>query len=183
MSDREPRDATPAPGATAVPRGRARSRRPSEVTLFSGVYGLVMAGAMAAALDSPGEPSDPGSDALWVLLTAVASAAAHGYAHVVAHRASSGGRGARAGLRAMAAEWPVVAAATPTVVFLLLSLPPLWTEATAVDTALLLNTLLLTGWGVWTARSAGRGWPACLRAGAVDMIVGLVIILANALIK
>jgi hypothetical protein len=83
----------------------------------------------------------------------------------------------------MAAEWPVVAAATPTVVFLLLSLPPLWTEGTAVNTALLLNTLLLTGWGVWTARSAGRGWPACLRAGAVDMIVGLVIILANALIK
>lgn len=191
MSDREPRDATPAPGATAPPRegartrrqARRRTRRPTEVTLFSGVYGLVMAGAMAAALDSPGEASDPGSDALWVFLTAVASAAAHGYAHVVAHRASSGGRGARAGLRAMAAEWPVVAAATPTVVLLLLSLPPLWTEGTAVDTALVLNTLLLTGWGVWTAHSAGRGRAACVRAGAIDMIVGLVIIAANALIK
>jgi hypothetical protein len=179
MSDREPR--TPAPAAGAVPR--VRLRRPSEVTLFSGVYGLVMAGAMAAALDSPGEAPDPGSDALWVLLTAVASAAAHGYAHVVAHRASSGGRGARAGLRAMAAEWPVVAAAAPTVVLLLSSLPPLWTEETAVNTALVLNTLLLTGWGVWTARSAGRSPLACLRAGAADLVVGLVIIVANALIK
>ncbi|WP_030379112.1 MULTISPECIES: hypothetical protein [unclassified Streptomyces] len=180
MPDRDPRPRTPA-AAEAV--RRVRPRRPTEVTLFSGVYGLVMAGAMAAALDSPGEAPDPGSDALWVLLTAVASAAAHGYAHVVAHRASSGGRGARAGLRAMAAEWPVVAAAAPTVVLLLFAVPPLWREETAVDTALVLNALLLTGWGVWTAWSAGRGRGACLRAGAADLVIGLVIILANAVIK
>ncbi|MFI5566906.1 hypothetical protein ACIA6T_05920 [Streptomyces sp. NPDC051740] len=52
-----------------------------------------------------------------------------------------------------------------------------------MNTALVLNTLLLAGWGAWTARSAGRGWAASLRAGIADMLIGLVIIGANALIK
>ncbi len=77
----------------------------------------------------------------------------------------------------------MVAAAAPTVVLLLFAVPPLWREETAVDTALVLNALLLTGWGVWTAWSAGRGRGACLRAGAADLVIGLVIILANAVIK
>ncbi len=166
----------------ATPRP-APSRRPSETTLFSGVYGLVLASALAAALDSPGEADAPGSDALWVLLTALASAAAHGYAHVVAHRLSADGGGARAGLRAMLAEWPVVVAAVPTVALLLTAVPSWWTETRAVNTALVLNTLLLAGWGAWTARGAGRGWAASLRAGIADMLIGLVIIVANALIK
>ncbi|MFE4053189.1 hypothetical protein [Streptomyces sp. YIM B13518] len=164
----------------ATPR-RAASRRPSETTLFSGVYGLVLASALAAALDSPGEADEPGSDALWVLLTALASAAAHGYAHVVAHRMSADGAGI--GLRAMLAEWPVVVAALPTVVLLLTAMPSWWTESQAVNTALVLNTLLLAGWGAWTARRAGRGWAASVRAGTADMLIGLVIIAANALIK
>ncbi|KOT30597.1 hypothetical protein ADK41_32765 [Streptomyces caelestis] len=164
----------------ATPR-RAASRRPSETTLFSGVYGLVPASALAAALDSPGEADEPGSDALWVLLTALASAAAHGYAHVVAHRMSADGAGI--GLRAMPAEWPVVVAALPTVVLLLTAMPSWWTESQAVNTALVLNTLLLAGWGAWTARRAGRGWAASVRAGTADMLIGLVIIAANALIK
>ncbi|MFF8973192.1 hypothetical protein [Streptomyces sp. NPDC014995] len=161
----------------------APDRQPSETALFSGVYGLVLASALAAALDAPGEASDPGSDALWVLLTALASAAAHGYAHVVAHRVSEDGGDAGVGLRAMLAEWPVVAAAAPTVVLLLTAVPAWWTEAAAVNTALVLNTVLLAGWGVWTAHRAGRGRAASLRAGATDMLIGLVIILANALIK
>ncbi|MFI1418178.1 hypothetical protein ACH4VX_09320 [Streptomyces sp. NPDC020731] len=167
---------------SATPQ-RAASRRPSETTLFSGVYGLVLASALAAALDSPGEADDPGSDALWVLLTALASAAAHGYAHVVAHRMSADGNGARGGLRAMLAEWPVVVAAVPTVVLLLTAVPSWWTETQAVNTALVVNTLLLAGWGAWTARRAGRGWTASFRAGLADMLIGLVIIAANALIK
>ncbi|MGY3205001.1 hypothetical protein ACVW19_005516 [Streptomyces sp. TE5632] len=135
------------------------------------------------ALDSPGEASDPGSDALWVLLTALASAPARGYAHVVAHRMSADRGGAGVGLRAMLAEWPVVAAAVPTVVLLLTAVPSWWTEAEAVDTALALNALLLAGWGVWSARGVGRGSAASLRAGTGDMLVGLMVIVANALIE
>lgn len=160
-----------------------RSRRPSsESWLISGVYGLVLASALAAALDSPDEQTDPGSDALWVLFTALAAAAAHGYAHVLAHRMSAERSGIGVGLRAMFAEWPLVAAAAPTIVFLLFAVPSWWTESDAVDTALLVNTVLLAAGGAWTARRAGRGWPASLRAAAGDMVIGLVIIGANALI-
>ncbi|MFF1275790.1 hypothetical protein ACFVZC_20675 [Streptomyces marokkonensis] len=162
---------------------RAAVPRPPEPRLISGVYGLVLASALAAALDSPDEQTDPGSDAVWVLFTAVAAAAAHGYAHVLAHRMSADHSGAGVGLRAMLAEWPVVAAAVPTVVLLLAAVPSWWTEGDAVNTALLVNTLILAGAGMWTARRAGRGWPASLRAGAGDMLIGLVIIAANALIK
>lgn len=52
-----------------------------------------------------------------------------------------------------------------------------------MNTALVFNTLLLAGSGAWTARRAGRGWGASLRAGTGDMLIGLVIIAANALIK
>ncbi|AZM64166.1 MULTISPECIES: hypothetical protein [unclassified Streptomyces] len=159
------------------------SPRPApESWLISGVYGLVLASALAAALDSPDEQTDPGSDALWVLFTALAAAAAHGYAHVLAHRMSAERSGIGVGLRAMSAEWPLVAAAVPTLVFLLLAVPSWWTESDAVDTALLVNTALLAVGGAWTARRAGRGWPASLRAAAGDMVIGLVIIGANALI-
>ncbi|ALV53877.1 hypothetical protein ACWDMR_29920 [Streptomyces althioticus] len=162
---------------------RAAERRLPEPRLVSGVYGLVLASALAAALDSPDEQTSPGSDALWVLLTALAAAAAHGYAHVLSHRMSGEPGGMRAGLRAMFAQWPLVAAAAPTIVLLLFAVPDWWTEASAVEVALVLNTLILAGWGMWTARRAGRTWPAAMRAGAADMLIGLVIIGANAVIK
>ncbi|WP_155553660.1 hypothetical protein [Streptomyces sp. E1N211] len=47
----------------------------------------------------------------------------------------------------------------------------------------MVNTLILAAWGMWTARRAGRTWPASLRAGAGDMLIGFVIIGANAVIK
>ncbi|MER5478979.1 hypothetical protein ABT026_18710 [Streptomyces sp. NPDC002734] len=164
-----------APGA--VPR-----RRMPEQWLFSGTYGLVLASAMISALDSTGETADPGSDAFWVVLTAVASAAAHGYAHVIAHRAYVRGGGGPTRRQAVAAEWPLVVAVLPTVALLLAALAGWWAEETAVDVALLLNTVALFGVGVRAARVAGRRWPPSLRAGGMDMLLGLLIIAANALI-
>ncbi|WP_354671036.1 hypothetical protein [Streptomyces sp. MA15] len=81
---------------------RTGERRLPEPRLRSGVHGLVLAGALAAALGFPDEQAAPGSDALWVLLTAVA--AAHGYAHVLSRRMSAERGGPAAGLRAMTAE-------------------------------------------------------------------------------
>ncbi|MET9556564.1 hypothetical protein [Streptomyces sp. NPDC006645] len=154
-----------------------------EQSLFSGIYGLVLASALAAALDATGEKADPGPDVLWVLLTALASAAAHGYAHVIARRASVDGAATGTRLRLVLAEWPLVAAVLPTVVLLLTAVAGWWPEAAAVDAALVFNTAALFGWGVWTARTAGHGWPSSCRAGAMDMLIGVVIIIANALIK
>lgn len=157
--------------------------RPSEQVLFSGIYGLVLASIVSAALDAPGEASDPGSDALWVLLTAVTAAAAHGYAHVIAQRATGGGAAGTGRLRSVLAEWPLVAAVLPTLVLMLTSLVGWWSEAAAVETALLLNTVALFGCGTWAARTAGRGLAASCRSGGMDMVIGLVVIGANAVIK
>ncbi|MEV8597200.1 hypothetical protein ACIHFC_30765 [Streptomyces sp. NPDC052013] len=156
--------------------------QPPEQWLFSGIYGLVLASAMVSALDPAGDEADPGADALWVLLTALASGAAHGYAHVIAHRASAGGRATPRRLRSVLAEWPLVAAVLPTVAILLAAVAGWWAEAAAVDAALLFNTVALFALGTLAARTAGYGWPSSCRAGGLDMLIGLVIIVANALI-
>ncbi|MFF4244862.1 hypothetical protein ACFYY2_10355 [Streptomyces sp. NPDC001822] len=171
----------------ARPRGLLPSsallRRPAEQSLFSGIYGLVLASALVAALDGTGEEADPGPDALWVLLTALAAGAAHGYAHVIAQRASADGAPTPGRLRLVLAEWPLVAAVLPTVAILLAAEAGWWSEAMAADTALLLNTIALFGWGAWAARTAGYGWPASCRAGAMDMLIGLAVIIADTLIE
>lgn len=165
-----------------APRLTLRHRLP-EQSLFSGIYGLVLASALAAALDATGEKADPGPDALWVLFTALASGAAHGYAHVIAQRASVDEAVTVSRVRLVLAEWPLVAAVLPTVVLLLGSVAGWWAESAAVDVALLFNTVALFCWGAWAARIAGHGWPSSCRAGGMDMLIGLVIIVANALIK
>ncbi|MEV2211420.1 hypothetical protein AB0H86_08100 [Streptomyces sp. NPDC050997] len=167
----------------SVTRRWISRHRPQEQSLFSGIYGLVLASALGAALDATGEEADPGPDALWVMLTALASAAAHGYAHVIARRASADKAATASRRQLVLAEWPLVAAVLPTVGILLGAVAGWWAEATAVETALLFNTVALFGWGTWAARTAGHGWPSSCLAGGMDMLIGLVIIIANALIK
>lgn len=177
-----PDHATSPPPFRGVARGRFRWR-PSEEDLFGVTYGLVLASALVAALEGPGEASDPGADSLWILLTAVAAAAAHGYARVIARRATAGGTSVTKRLRAVLEEWPLVAAVLPSAGMLAAAVAGWWPEPTAVDAALAFNTAALFGWGTWTARVAGWGRAASLRSGCVDMVIGLVIVGANAVIK
>ncbi|MEU9591691.1 hypothetical protein ACGF7W_17210 [Streptomyces sp. NPDC048219] len=170
------------PPEGTAPRGSLRPEL-AERWLFRGIYGLVLASAMVAALDVPGEEADPGEDALWVLLTALASAAAHGYAHVIARRASDQGAPGVGRLRAAAAEWPLVAAVVPTLLLLAGAVAEWWSEGTAVDAALLFNTVALFAVGVSAARTAGLGWLSSCRAGVVDMLIGLLVIAADTLIE
>ncbi|MFD6188840.1 hypothetical protein [Streptomyces sp. NPDC060275] len=169
------------PAGGAAPRGILR-RRP-ERWLFKGIYGLVLASALVAALDVPGGEAEPGQDALWVLLTALTSGAAHGYAHVIARRASGDGATRPSRVRAVLSEWPLAVAVLPTVAMLLAAEAGWWAEDTAADTALLLNTVLLFALGTSAARAAGLGRLSSCRAGALDMLIGLVIIAADALIE
>jgi len=57
-------------------------------------------------------------DATWLLITAVVTAAAHGYAHLIATRAQRR-IGARAAVRTVLDEWPLAVGALPSVVLLL----------------------------------------------------------------
>jgi hypothetical protein len=157
--------------------------------LFGGVYGTVLASALASALDHDGGENDPGYDALWILVAAVAAAAAHGYAHAIAHWTAGDTGGEKAGekrvtveiLRSVLTEWPLVMAAVPTVAALLGAAAGWWSEESGVGVALVINTAALFGWGLWAARVAGQTWPAACRVGGVDVLIGLFIVGANVL--
>lgn len=177
-----PHDDRPALPSSDAALAWIRRYRPHEHALFGVTYGLVLASALVAAVEDPGENPDPVADLLWVLLTAVATAAAHGYAHAVAHRAAEPGTTTTSAAGTVLAEWPLVAAVLPTVVLLCFAVAGWWSEDEAVDAALWFNTVALFAWGTWAARIAGRGWPASLRSGGVDLAIGLVIIFANSLI-
>lgn len=148
--------------------------------LFGGVYGTVLASSLASALDSDNGRPDPAYDALWILVACATAAAAHGYAHAIAHW-SPGERGVtRMTVRSVATEWPLVVAAVPTLFVLLGAAGHWWGESGGVEVVLLVNTAALFGWGLWAARVAGQGWGASCRVGGVDLLLGLVIISVNA---
>jgi hypothetical protein len=51
------------------------------------------------------------------------------------------------------------------------------------DPAFTLNIGLLFGLGLVTARRTGRSWAVALGTGVVDALLGVVVVLANAIIK
>jgi hypothetical protein len=164
----------------AVPSRHPHDTR--EAILFGGVYGAVLASSMIAALSQYGHtsPARRGYDAVWVLVTALASALAHGYAHYIAER---GPHGRWDVLRAMVEEWPLVAAVLPTVVVLAGAFWGWWSASGVEYPAFVMNIVLLFGLGVITARWSGRGWVGAGLIGVVDALLGVVVVVVNALIK
>jgi hypothetical protein len=153
-----------------------------EAVLFGGVYGSVLASSMVAALTQYGHSSAASRryDAVWLLVTAAASALAHGYAHYIAERTP---RRRRDVLRSLRDEWPLLTAVLPTV-FLLAGAGWQWWPPNGVEyPAFALNIAILFGLGLITARWSGRRWPAAVLMGLGDALLGLVVVVANALIK
>ncbi|MFE2206976.1 hypothetical protein [Streptomyces rubiginosohelvolus] len=109
----------------STPRLRQSARVPRHWVarphvLFGGVYGAVPASSMVAALTEQGAaaPADRLSNAKWLVITVVASALAHGYAHLIARRSDQTVHGVRAAARLLMSEWPLVLATAPTLVLL-----------------------------------------------------------------
>ncbi|MCB5907511.1 hypothetical protein [Streptomyces pinistramenti] len=168
---------------TWVVRARRRAIRPQ--VLFGGVYGAVLASSMVAALNQSGETSQARHwhNAAWLLVTALASALAHGYAHHIAERGEDVHHGALAAVSAVVDEWPLLAATAPSFVMLLGAGLGWWPSQDIEYVALAFNTLLLFFWGLAAGRAGGRTWPAALRTGTADAFLGVLVIVANALIK
>ncbi|MET7759605.1 hypothetical protein ABZT27_33615 [Streptomyces sp. NPDC005389] len=164
----------------ALRRCAARPR-----VLFGGVYGAVLASSMVAALTEQGEtaPADRFNSAQWLLVTAFASALAHGYAHLMALRGDRTHHGVRAGVRLLLSEWPLVAATVPTLGVLLGAAWGWWPTADVECAVFAVNVVLLFAWGLSAARAAGRTWGSAVRVGTVDALLGLVVVVANAVIK
>ncbi|SEO87316.1 hypothetical protein [Actinacidiphila rubida] len=148
--------------------------------LFGGVYGTVLASSLASALDHDHGQPDPAYDALWILVAAMTAAAAHGYAHAIAHWTATSGTVTGMTARSVVTEWPLVAAAVPTLFALLGASAGWWGENGGVEVVLIVNTVALFAWGLAAARVAGQGWGAATRVGGVDVLIGLLIIAVNA---
>ncbi|WP_405866707.1 hypothetical protein [Streptomyces sp. NBC_00005] len=169
-----------ADSTTAVPEPRRHDTR--EAILFGGVYGSVLACSMVAALTQYGHTSQDSRryDAVWLLVTALASALAHGYAHYIAERAPHRRWDA---LRVLADEWPLVTAVLPTVA-ILAGAGWGWWPANGVEyPAFTLNIVLLFALGLVTARWSHRSWPVAVLTGLVDALLGVIVVVANAIIK
>ncbi|MEU6598095.1 hypothetical protein [Streptomyces flaveolus] len=168
--------------STAAGPAAPRQHGTREIVLFGGVYGAVLASSMVAALTQYGHTSAGvrGYDAAWVLVTAGASALAHGYAHYIAERTPHGRWDV---LLAMRDEWPLVTAVLPTV-FLLAGAYWKWWPAKGVEyAAFVLNIVILFGIGLVTARWSARRWPTAVLMGLGDACLGVVVVVANAVIK
>ncbi|MCX5196913.1 hypothetical protein OOK31_23960 [Streptomyces sp. NBC_00249] len=152
--------------------------------MFGGVYGTVLASGLLAALDQKGGEYTPFYDASWVLVTAATAGLAHGYSHHMAsHQAGSAGHRWRLLVRALWNEWPMIAAALPTVLLLLIAGIAGWESYGVTAVGLGLNTALLFGWGAFVAVRVGYRIGSALLIGLADATIGLAIIVANALIK
>ncbi|MER6982583.1 hypothetical protein [Streptomyces carpinensis] len=164
----------------AVPERSAHDFR--SLLLFGGVYGAVVASAMIAALTQYGHNSAASRryDAAWLLVTAFASALAHGYAHYIAER---GPHRRGQALRALVAEWPVVVAMLPSVLILAGAGWGWWPADSVEYPAFAFNVALLFALGLLSARWAGRRWAVALVTGVVDALFGLIVVVANAIIK
>ncbi|MFF9771958.1 hypothetical protein ACF1GT_36315 [Streptomyces sp. NPDC014636] len=168
--------------STVAGRAPHRQHDARELVLFGGVYGAVLASSMVAALTRYGHTSADvrGYDAAWVLVTACASALAHGYAHYIAERAPHRRWDV---LIAVRDEWPLVTAVLPTV-FLLAGARVGWWPAKGVEyAAFVLNMMILFVLGLLTARWSARRWPVAVLMGLGDALLGLIVVGANALIK
>jgi hypothetical protein len=153
-----------------------------EALLFGGVYGAVLASSMVAALSKYGTASASRRryDAVWVLITALASALAHGYAHYIAERAPHRRWDV---LRTIRDEWPLVMAVLPTV-FLLAGAGWEWWPPNGVQYPVFaVNIAILFALGLVTARWSARSWLGAYLVGAVDALLGVVVVVANAFIK
>ncbi|MCX5384149.1 hypothetical protein [Streptomyces sp. NBC_00083] len=153
--------------------------------LFGGVYGAVLASSMVAALTQYGARARPDRlyDAKWLLITAIASALAHGYAHIIARRGHETDHGGRQALWILGEEWPLVAATLPTMLLLYGAGLGWWGSQRIEYVAFAVNIVLLFAWGLLAARAAGRTWGAGVRLGLGDGLLGVIVVVANAIIK
>lgn len=177
-----------------MPRSSLRLRQSARVlrhwvarphVLFGGVYGAVLASSMVAALTEQGAtaPADRLSSTKWLVVTAVASALAHGYAHLIARRGDQTVHGVRAAARLLLSEWPLVLATVPTLALLLGAAWGWWPSRAIEDVAFAVNVGLLFAWGLLATRAGGRTWGSSLKIGTADALLGLAVVVANAVIK
>jgi hypothetical protein len=152
---------------------RTEARSPTNVA--GAIYGQVLASSEVAALSL-----DKELDSAQILAaltgTMLVFWLAHVYAHTVADRLSRPHMPRWADLRlAMGREWPMLLAAVPAAIALLLGVVGVFSTGTAATLAIILGVLNLFLWGVAIARRSMLGWAPTLTAGGVTAAFGLAV--------
>ena len=146
------------------------------------VTGTLLASVLVAALDHRGLRLDPIYDIAWIVITLAATGLIRAYTSFVTGRSRREST-LRTALRMLAGEWTLVAAGLPATVILLGSSAGWYPTLTAIHAVLGTTVALLFGWGVLGASQTGYRLRSAVAIGIADAALGLLVILANVLLK
>lgn len=145
------------------------------------VYGSILAAGVVASLDV----GDVGSRAMTLSLagTMLVFWLAHVWSEGIADRMHDPRPYTWRRLRTAAAwHWPMLQAAAGPLGALVLADVNILSLDTAVTVALAVSVAQLIGWGVAVGWRTFRSWPAALLSGAVDGLLGVVLIVLKMLV-
>ncbi|HET6447641.1 MAG TPA: hypothetical protein VFG31_00930 [Conexibacter sp.] len=145
------------------------------------VYGSILAAGVVASLDV----GDVGDVDMTITLggTMLVFYLAHVWAEAIADRMHDPQPYTFRRLRAVAMwHWPMVQASIAPLAALALADAQVWSLDTAVTVALAISVAQLVTWGIAVGRRTFAGWPAALLSGAVDGLLGVVLIVLKTLV-
>jgi len=169
------------PGLGSAQEGAPGWRGARNGNFAAAVYGSILAAGVVASLDV-GDVS--GADMTIALGgTMLVFWLAHVWSEGIADRMHDPRPYTWRRLRATAAwHWPMVQAAAGPLVALVLADIGVWSLDTAVTVALAVCVAQLVGWGVTVGWRTFGSWPAALLSGAVDGLLGVVLIALKTLV-
>lgn len=160
--------------------GSARAtpqRRPSDYT--GAIYGSLLAASVVAGTSPGQKPTPPVELIVLLLATGIVFWLAHVYAQLGVRLA--GAVLSRKEIRVAAArEWPIVQAAVPPALAAGIGAAIGLSDAGAAWLALLVAVAGQLGWAVYAAARAGATRRAMIASGAVNLVLGLLIVLLKA---
>jgi hypothetical protein len=150
--------------------------------IAAAIYGQILVTAVVAALSE-----DPAVGLGYLLLSTVTTVVvlwiAHVYSGMIARGIELQKRMGRAEIGAVvAAEWPMLETAIPTIVILLLGIIGVFSRNTTVTLAVGAGVITLCLWGLVFGRSAGESWPSAALSAAINGALGLVIVALKAIV-
>jgi hypothetical protein len=150
--------------------------------LNGALTGLVLSSAVVAALDHHGLTPNPVDDIAWILITLASTGLVRSYASFVAGR-GQGDSTPHPALRILSHEWSLIVAGLPAVIILLAAVAASHPMLGAIRTVLGTNVAILLGLGIFGASKAGYRPFQAAALGVADAALGLLVILANALLR
>jgi hypothetical protein len=156
-------------------RSSEHRARLAKANFASAIYGEILLLSVLAALGV--HEVAPGTVLATVLSSQLVFWLAHAYAETIGQQLSSEDRIGREGLgRVMEHEWPIVQAAGPAVVLMLLAIAGVLETSTAIDVAIGLGVLSLFAFGFAAGRHSRDTLGGQLVAGLLSGALGLVIV-------